>query len=79
MGSNEATDGGVASVAGGGTLTLTRAAVVADSASENGGGVFNSGDVTGSHSVIAANSAKKGASIFDEGGTDTLKDSFVEP
>jgi hypothetical protein len=79
VGANEATDGGGAFVAGPGTLTLTRAAVVADSAGEEGGGVFNIGEVTGSHSVIAANSAKEGASIFEEGRTDTLKESFVEP
>jgi hypothetical protein len=76
--SNEATDGGGAYVGSRGTLTLRQAGVVADSAGE-GGGVFNTGEVTGSGSVIADNSAKEGVSIFEEGGTDTLKDSFVEP
>jgi hypothetical protein len=78
VGYNKATDGGGVFVPPGSTLTLTRAFLSVNIATEKGGGIYNRGLVTGSHSFVWVNSAKEGANIFNEGGTETLTESYVE-
>jgi hypothetical protein len=76
---NKAAYGGGVLVGSHGTLVLTEAAIIANSATEKGGGIANYyGLITGSHSTVAANTAREGRNIFNEGGTNTLKESFVE-
>jgi hypothetical protein len=56
-----------------------QAAITVNRATEKGGGIFNEGEVTGNRSIVFANVAKKSAGIFNESGTVTLRESFVQP
>jgi len=66
-GNNAAAGGGIANEASG-VLTLTDVTLTGDSATTNGGGVFNAGALTLSHSpTIAGNLAAVGAGVYNSG------------
>jgi predicted outer membrane repeat protein len=57
--------GGIANE-NGGTVTLDHTTVSENTAGKKGGGIFNSGSLTGKKVVITANTAPEGAGIFNE-------------
>jgi hypothetical protein len=63
-----------------GTMTLNRTTVSENTAGGKGGGIFNSGSLTGRHDVITGNTAPEGAGIFNEPpGEVNLTKSKVQP